>query len=195
MKATASRSLLCLLSVSTLLASCQRHEAESSATAEVEREAAKKVIKVQSAAFAPDGIIPTKCTCDGQNVSPALEWSSAPEKTRSLALIVDDPDAPQGTWTHWVLFNLPAAATRVTENVPPRETLANAACQGTNDFKKVGYGGPCPPSGSGTHRYLFKIYALDTRLGLKPGATKDQLLQAMTGHVLAGGQLIGKYSR
>ena len=150
-------------------------------------------IKLTSTAFQPDGMIPAKYTCDGANVSPPLEWSGVPEATKSLALICDDPDAPGKTWVHWVVFNLPASKTSLPENVEPQETIASGGKQGTNDFKKIGYGGPCPPSG--THRYFFKIYALDTELKLDNKTTKDQLSQAMKDHLLAQGELIGRYKK
>ena len=150
-------------------------------------------IKLNSTAFQPDGMIPAKYTCDGANVSPPLEWSGVPEATKSLALICDDPDAPGKTWVHWVVFNQPASKTSLPENVPPQETIAGGGKQGTNDFKKIGYGGPCPPSG--THRYFFKIYALDTELKLDSKTTKDQLSQAMKDHLLAQGELIGRYKK
>ncbi len=138
-------------------------------------------------------MIPAKYTCDGVNISPPLQWDAAHERTRSIALICDDPDAPMGTWVHWVLFNLPGETTSLGENVPADKTLANGARQGTNDFRKIGYGGPCPPGG--THRYYFKIYTLDTQLDLQAGANKQQLVKAMQGHILAEGRLIGKYKR
>ena len=150
-------------------------------------------IKITSSAFADGGLIPAKYTCDGADVSPPLQWDVVPEGAKSIALICDDPDAPMGTWVHWVLFNLPAQAKDLAENIPPDKTLPDGAKQGTNDFRRIGYGGPCPPSG--THRYFFKIYALDTELDLEAGASKRQLLKAMDGHILAQGQLIGKYKR
>ena len=150
-------------------------------------------IKVKSTAFEEGGMIPKKYTCDGQDVSPPLSWTSVPSGTKTIALICDDPDAPMGTWVHWVLYNLPADIQELPENVPPQKTLANGAKQGTTDFRKIGYGGPCPPSG--THRYYFKLYALDTEIKLDAGITKKQLLEAMKGHILAEGQLMGKYKR
>lgn len=150
-------------------------------------------IKVTSSAFEHEGLIPPKYTCDGSDISPPLQWEGLPEATKSIALISDDPDAPVGTWVHWILFNLPVDTKELTENIPPDETLPNGAIQGTSDFGRIGYGGPCPPSG--THRYFFKIYALDTELDLAPGARKADLLNAMEGHTLAQGQLIGKYKR
>lgn len=150
-------------------------------------------IKIWSTAFQDGGMIPTKYTCDDANVSPPLEWSGLPATTRSVALIADDPDAPAKTWVHWVAFDLPASRTQLPEAVRSSETIEGGGKQGSNDFRKIGYGGPCPPSG--THRYFFKIYALDTETNLKPGATKDELLKAMEGHILEQGELMGKYQR
>lgn len=150
-------------------------------------------IKVTSSAFEDGGLIPAKYTCDGEDISPPLQWAGVPEGAGSVALICDDPDAPMGTFVHWVLFNLPAITTELAEDVPADKTLPNGAGQGITDFGRIGYGGPCPPSG--THRYFFKIYALDTELALKAGVSKRELLRAMEGHILAQGQLIGKYRR
>ncbi len=150
-------------------------------------------IKLTSTAFEQGGMIPKRYTCDGTDVSPPLAWTAVPEGIKSIALICDDPDAPMGTWVHWVLFNLPANMKELPESVPPQERLETGAIQGTNDFRKIGYGGPCPPGG--THRYYFKLYALDTELNLQAGATKKELLKAMEGHILAEGQLMGKYKR
>lgn len=150
-------------------------------------------IKITSTAFEEGGLIPEKYTCDGMDVSPPLAWGSAPEGTKTFALICDDPDAPMGTWVHWVLFNLPASVNELSENIPPERELENGAKQGTNDFMKIGYGGPCPPGG--THRYYFKLYALDTELNLEAGAKKPQLLNAIEGHILVEGRLMGRYSR
>ena len=153
----------------------------------------KMAIKVNSTAFQEGGIIPKQYTCDGQNISPPLAWDSVPANAQALALIADDPDAPGKTWVHWVVFDMPATTKSLPENVPPQETIAGGGKQGTTDFRKVGYGGPCPPSG--THRYYFKVYALDKELGLDNKATKDQVLKAMEGHILAQGQLMGRYKR
>lgn len=150
-------------------------------------------IKIKSPAFVPGGKIPGKYTCDGMDISPPLAWTSGPEGTKTFALICDDPDAPMGTWVHWVLFNLPAEIIELRENVLPERGLESGAKQGMNDFRKIGYGGPCPPGG--THRYYFKLYALDTEINLETGATKSELLKAMEGHILAEGQLMGKYER
>jgi len=150
-------------------------------------------IKIGCPAFEDGGTIPEEHTCDGMDVSPALTWTSGPEGTKTFALICDDPDAPMGTWVHWVLFNIPADVSELPESIPPERELENGARQGMNDFHKIGYGGPSPPGG--THRYFFKIYALDTEIDLEAGATKADLLRAMEGHILAEGQLMGKYSR
>jgi len=150
-------------------------------------------IKITSSVFEEGGMIPEKYTCDGIDVSPPLAWASVPESTKTLALICDDPDAPMGTWVHWVLFNLPASINELPESVPTDEELENGAKQGRNDFRRIGYGGPCPPSG--THRYYFKLYALDTEINLEAGAKKSQLMESMEGHILAEGQLMGRYKR
>jgi Raf kinase inhibitor-like YbhB/YbcL family protein len=150
-------------------------------------------IMITSPAFQEGGMIPKQYKCDGQNVSPPLAWDSVPGNAKTLALIADDPDAPGRTWVHWVVFDLPATTKSLSENVPPQETIAGGGKQGTTDFRKIGYGGPCPPSG--THRYYFKVYALDRELGLDSKTTKDQVLKAMEGHILAQGQLMGRYKR
>jgi Raf kinase inhibitor-like YbhB/YbcL family protein len=153
----------------------------------------KAEIKVMSAAFKDGQPIPRQYTCNGVNVSPPLEWSGVPKSARTIAIIADDPDAPAGTWVHWVLYNLPADNIGLVENLPATENLKAGGFQGKNDFDKVGYGGPCPPSG--THRYFFKVYALDAELPLKAEATKADLEKAMEGHIVGQGQLIGTYSR
>ena len=150
-------------------------------------------IEIKSSAFEEGGMIPKKYTCDGADVSPPLSWTSVPEGTKTIVVICDDPDAPMGTWVHWVLFNLPADVKDLPENLPSEKNLDNGAMQGTNDFGNIGYGGPCPPGG--THRYYFKFYALDMELSLEGGATKKELLKAMEGHILAEGQLMGRYKR
>jgi len=153
----------------------------------------KMEIKLTSTAFKQGQPIPRPYTCDGVNISPPLEWGGLPQSAKTLAIICDDPDAPAGTWVHWVLYNLPANKIGMIENTPATEKLAGGGMQGTNDFKKIGYGGPCPPTG--THRYFLRIYALDSELPLQPGATKAELLKAMEGHIVAQGQLMGRYSR
>lgn len=150
-------------------------------------------MEIKSSAFKEGGLIPGKYTCDGIDVSPPLEWSSVPDGTETFALICDDPDAPVGTWVHWVLFNIPGDIRGLPENMPASDVLENGAMQGRNDFGRTSYGGPCPPRG--THRYYFKIYALDRELDTGPGVSKKELLKAMDGHILAEGQLMGKYKR
>jgi Raf kinase inhibitor-like YbhB/YbcL family protein len=150
-------------------------------------------MKLVSNAFKEGQPIPRGYSCEGTNVSPPLEWSGVPKSAKTLALIVDDPDAPAGTWVHWVLYNLPAENIGIIESTPATETLTGGGIQGMNDFKKIGYGGPCPPSG--THRYYFKIYALDAELPLNPGATKADLEKVMEGHVVAEAQLMGTYRK
>ncbi len=150
-------------------------------------------ITLTSPAFNEGGMIPSKHTCDGLDVSPQLSLEGIPDNARSIALICDDPDAPAGTWVHWVLFNWPAEVKVIPQAVPSEKNLANGAQQGLNDFRRIGYGGPCPPGG--THRYFFKVYALDEKLNLAAGAAKTKLLEAMKGHILAEAQLMGKYKR
>jgi Raf kinase inhibitor-like YbhB/YbcL family protein len=144
-------------------------------------------IQLTSSAFQEGGAIPKKYTCDGQNISPQLDWSGLPAQAKSLVLVVDDPDAPGGTFVHWVLYGLPADLKSLPEG-------ASTGVQGVNDFRKNGYGGPCPPKGN-PHRYYFKLYALDMDLSLKPGASKADVEKAVRGHILAQGQLMGKYGR
>jgi len=151
-------------------------------------------MSITSAAFAAGETIPKKFTCDGPDLSPQLSWNAPPPGAQSFAMIMDDPDAPVGTWVHWVLYDLPANTTALAEAVPKDEQLSSGARQGRNDFGRIGYGGPCPPGGK-PHRYFFKLYALDTKLGLKAGATKAEVERAMKGHVLGQGELIGKYGR
>jgi len=151
-------------------------------------------LRIVSAAFTEGAPIPAQHTCDGRDVSPPLMWSGAPGGVRSFALIADDPDAPAGTWVHWVLYDLPASTTELPEGVPPAETVAGGGRQGRNDFGRLGYGGPCPPRGR-PHRYFFKLYALDTELDLPARATKQEVERAMRGHILADGQLMGTYQR
>lgn len=178
-----------LLIASILLCSCQSQKQ----SVDIVKGGEEMEIKLTSTAFQEGGMIPKQYTGDGADVSPPLAWSSVPEGTRSFALICDDPDAPMGTWDHWVLYNLPADIRELPENVPAKETLENGAKQGINGSGRIGYQGPAPPSG--THRYFFKLYALDTQLDLTSRVTKKQLLKAMEGHILAEGQLMGRYKR
>ena len=144
-------------------------------------------------AFTDGAAVPAVYTCDGRDVSPPLAWAEPPAGTKSFALISDDPDAPGKTWVHWVVYNLPASTRNVPEAVPAKPELPDGTRQGTTDFGRPGYGGPCPPSG--THRYYFKLYALDTMLTLPPGATKRQVEAAVQHHILAQAQLMGTYRR
>ena len=144
-----------------------------------------KELIVKSPAFANNGFIPTKYTCDGEDVNPSISIEGIPDGTQSLTLIVDDPDAPMGTWDHWIVWNIPPSE-KIEENSVP-------GVEGLNDFRKHSYGGPCPPSG--THRYFFKIYALDTKLNLNANTRKKDLEKAMQSHILAKGELVGRYSR
>ena len=197
--------LTATLSTIILLAACGREGTTPSANNAVNKQSAtpeptvavkggnRTPIKITSAAFEEGGMIPAKYTCDGANVSPPLAWSDVPPDAKSLALITDDPDTSHGTWTHWVVYKIPATEKGLPEGVPEGDTLADGARQGTNDPKKTAYSGPCPPDG--THRYFFKLYALDTDLNLASGATKDQLLKAIEGHVVAEGELMGQYKR
>lgn len=150
--------------------------------------------EIKSSAFAQGQSIPQNNSCDGPDFSVPLTWTEPPAGTKSFALIADDPDAPMGTWVHWVLYDLPAEARRLSEAVPKQETLSDGSKQGMNDFERIGYGGPCPPPGK-PHRYFFKLYALDKKIGLVPRATKPQLLDAMKSHILAEAQLMGTYKR
>jgi Raf kinase inhibitor-like YbhB/YbcL family protein len=151
-------------------------------------------IKLASAAFADGQPIPVKYTGDALDISPPLAWTNAPAGTKSFALIADDPDAPVGTWTHWLIYDLPPNTTALAEDMLKVPQLRNGAKQGLNDSKKTGYGGPMPPPGK-AHRYYFKLYALDAMTGLAPGAAKTNLLKAMDGHVLGEGKLMGTYQR
>lgn len=154
-----------------------------------------KILKltITSAAFDEGGMIPKKYTGDAENISPPLAWSEIPEPAKSLALVVDDPDAPSGDWVHWVVYNMPATMKEMPEDIGPDERVPGIGIQGKNDFGKIGWGGPHPPSG--THRYFFRLYALDMLLDDKPGLTKKQLLAAINGHAVAQGELIGRYAR
>ncbi len=158
------------------------------------RKEAPMGIVVTSPAFKEGTPIPTRHTCDGEDVSPALAWTGIPEGAKSIVVICDDPDAPVGTWVHWVLYNVPATAQGLPEGVAKAETLPDGSRQGLNDFGRVGYGGPCPPRGK-PHRYYWRVYALDTMLSLPSRATRKAVDNAMRGHVLASGVLMGTYAR
>jgi Raf kinase inhibitor-like YbhB/YbcL family protein len=151
-------------------------------------------IQITSTAFAEGKAIPEKYTCQGRDISPPLNCTNAPANTKSFALIADDPDAPMGTWVHWVLYDLPPNTTGLPEDVAKTQFIAGNAKQGLNSWPRLGYGGPCPPPGK-PHRYFFKLYTLDNMLDLKPGLTKKDVEAAMKGHILAEGQLMGTYQR
>jgi len=150
-------------------------------------------LSITSTAFKQGERIPSKYTCDGSGVSPVLELSDVPEATRSFAIIADDPDAPVGTWIHWVLYNVPGETRALPEAIPPDANLPDGSRQGKNSWGRPGYGGPCPPGG--THRYFFRLYALDIMLALRSGVSENELLKAMKGHILAEAELMGLYSK
>lgn len=161
-------------------------------------ERGKSKMEITSPAFKPKEFIPKKHSCEGDDVSPPLAWAGLPKGTTSLALIMDDPDAPPGTWVHWVLYDLPGELAGLAEGLPKIESLPNGArhgaCWGVASFDRVGYFGPCPPPGK-PHRYFFKLYALDKKLGLPAKADKGAVLKAMKGHVLGQAELVGMYKR
>lgn len=146
-------------------------------------------------AFTDGGIIPDEHTCTGQNSAPKIIWSDVPERAASLVLIAEDPDAPVGIWTHWLAYNIPAQSRGLPAGIPPIARLDDGTMQGKNDFRKIGYGGPCPPQGHGSHRYFFRLYALDRMLDLKPGAEREALERAMDGHIIGRTEIMGKYAR
>jgi Raf kinase inhibitor-like YbhB/YbcL family protein len=175
---------MCVLAVAGALASCAQRASET----------APLTLELVSTDFSFGGTIPKELTCDGGDSSPALQWKAAPPGTQSFALIADDPDAPVGTWVHWVIFDLPPTLRSLPRNFSKDEQSPDGSRQGKNDFDKIGYGGPCPPAGM-PHRYFFKLYALDTKLNLKPGATKKEVEHGMQGHILARGEFMGRYGR
>lgn len=183
------RFMCILLMVGLMVGACKGGDSDKTG----EEGEVSMTLKITSLAFEEGDMIPRQYTCDGADMSPPLSWSGIPEGTKSLALIADDPDAPSKTWVHWVLFNLPPDTAGLPEKVPSDDTLSNGARHGKTDFGRLGYGGPCPPGG--THRYFFKLYALDAILDLEVGATKARLLDAMESHILAEAQLMGKYKR
>jgi len=172
-----------------LLAACQGQETASS-----QQPALGVELRVESTAFSESQVIPTRFTCDGDDVSPPLSWSEPPPDTQSLALIAEDPDAPGGTWDHWVLFNIPAASRFLPEGVPADPLPSELGSHGSNSWHRLGYGGPCPPAGS-THRYYFHLYALDTVLDLEAGSTKEEVEEGMQDHILAEGSLMARFGR
>jgi Raf kinase inhibitor-like YbhB/YbcL family protein len=180
------------LAASILLVSC------SSKSAAHKRAAAEKGATMGFALKSPQwnagDAIPQQFTCDGRDFSPALEWDGAPEGTKSFSLVTEDPDAPGGTFIHWVLYDLPADVRALPENLPKQKELPDGTRQGRNGFGRIGYGGPCPPPGP-AHRYFFRLYALDKKLDLGAGASRAELDRAMKGHVLAQVELMGRYKR
>lgn len=156
--------------------------------------ASSTAFRLQSAAFQEGTSIPARFSCEGEDVSPPLAWTGAPSAARSFALIVEDPDAPAGVWTHWVAYDLPAQTRALQENTPKQGELPGGGLQGRNSFGRIGYGGPCPPAGN-AHRYFFRLYALDTTLGLRAGADKQQVLAAMKGHIVGRTELMGRFQR
>ena len=183
--------LLAPLALAIFGASCAPSERGRSAPAP---EGSPIAFRITSAAFEPGQPIPARHTCDGENLSPPLQWSGVPASAVTLALVCDDPDAPAGTWVHWVLYGLRPSETGLAEGVAASEMLPGGARQGRNDFHSLGYGGPCPPRGK-PHRYFFRLYALDAALDLAPGATRQELSGAVAGHVVAQGELMGTYQR
>ena len=177
--------LIALLLMAPFLASCRDEERTAAA--------AGAVLTVSSESLR-DGNVPKEFTCDGEDKSPALTWTAPPASATSLALIVTDPDAPGGRFTHWVVFNLPVNINGLPVGVPKQGQLAHGGRQGKTDFGQVGYGGPCPPAGS-AHRYVFTLYALDTMIDVDAGAPRDHVEAAMQGHVVAKGELVGRYGR
>ena len=177
------RSLRCLVFLFALAVTVRAQE--------LERQVAGG-FQLTTASFPPNGTIPKKFTCDGQDVSPALQWSGAPHNTKAYALIVEDPDAPAGTWTHWLIWNIGSSA--LPEAVPGQPLTPDGASQGINDFGKAGYNGPCPPPGK-PHRYFFKLFALDAALELKAGSNRKELEAALQGHILHQTQVMGRYGR
>jgi Raf kinase inhibitor-like YbhB/YbcL family protein len=158
------------------------------------QQAPAKTFKLESSSFAPGGDIARKFTCEGPDISPALTWTDPPAGTKTFALIADDPDAPGGTFVHWVAYNLPATARKLNQATPGNDEMSGGGRQGMNDFPLSGYGGPCPPPGK-YHRYFFRLYALDTVLNLKGGATRKEVDRAMTGHILAQAEVMGRFRR
>ena len=193
--------ILCIF-LTLILSSCKEkkfNKEEIIVISKNEKGGTKMAIKITSPAFAEFEMIPKKYSCDGEGVSPSLKWENIQEDAKSLVLISDDPDAPAGTWVHWVVYDMSPNINELPEDIPPVELLEDieglniTGKQGVNSGHRIGYQPPCPPYG--THRYYFKIYALDTMLNLKPGASKKKVLKTMEGHITAQGQLMGKYKR
>jgi Raf kinase inhibitor-like YbhB/YbcL family protein len=187
-----SKNLFILLLI-ILLYSCQNRNQEVKHQEEVSKEERRITgMKITSSEFIDGELMPAKYTCDGQNISPPLSWNAIPDGVKSFAIICDDPDAPSGDWVHWIIYNIPSGVNELKENFPKEKKTADGTKQGINDFRKTGFDGPCPPGG--THRYYFKLYAIDFIID-KDDLTKSGLLNAMEGHVIAQAQLTGKYKR
>jgi Raf kinase inhibitor-like YbhB/YbcL family protein len=186
--ATAKKSFTLILAAFMILTACTSSPTEIASDVQTEL-----TMNLTSSAFTQGQPIPVKYSCKGADVSPALAWDESPAGTQSFALIMDDPDAPVGTWVHWVLFNLPATSRGLSEGMPIDPTFADGSVQGITSARSVGYHGPCPPSG--THRYFFKLYALDTVITLTDKADKKALLVAMEGHIVAQAELMGTFSK
>jgi Raf kinase inhibitor-like YbhB/YbcL family protein len=195
----------CLLIV-TLLTACSRRDEAAGAASTVAHQSTtmanasstktRATLSITSAAFANDAPIPAQFTCDGANQSPPLEWDDAPDNAASFALMLEDPDAPGGTFIHWVMYDIPATTRALPQGLPkgPSASSIGGAKQGRTSFKNVGYDGPCPPKGA-PHHYHFKLFALDKALGLAPGATRDEVVDAISGHEIARGEIVGTYAR
>ena len=158
------------------------------------QKAASSKIELKTTSFTPGGFIPKRFTCQAADVSPALAWTDPPLGTQSFAIIEDDPDAPSGTFVHWVVYDLPATYRRLPEALSGNDQMAGGGRQGTNDFSRTGYSGPCPPPGR-PHRYFIRLYALDAILNLRPAATRKELDAAIQGHILAQAELMGRFAR
>ena len=185
-------SLFCIFAVFSF--SCQNKNTEVYTKEKtIKKEEGKTEMKISSISFNEGEMIPSKYTCDGENISPHLAWTGAPENTKSFTLISDDPDAPAGDWVHWVVYNIPANVNELKEKFPRDKKLEDGTLQGITDFGKIGYDGPCPPRGM--HRYYFKLYALDVLFDEDAGMSKSELLKEMENHIIANAQLMGKYKR
>lgn len=185
---------LIFISLLFLFCSCQKENSEITTKEKPQNEERSSIkMKITSSSFKEGELMNEKYTCDGENISPQLLWTDIPANTKSLALISDDPDAPAGDWVHWVIYNIPPTTTELREHYPRDKELSDGTKQGKNDFGKIGYDGPFPPGG--THRYYFKLYALDIVLEKDYGLTKKELQKAMEGHILAEASIMGKYKR
>lgn len=182
--------IICILFVFSLLLTSCRQQPKMESVKAVDGEMKKLILK--SSAFNDGDILPVKYTCDGEGINPPLQWESVPADTASFVIICEDPDAPGGTFTHWMIYNIPADSRNIQENLPLKPELRNGSLQGKNDFSKTGYGAPCPPGG--THRYNFMIFALDNMLSIDSGVKRNTLDKAMTNHIIGEGLLKSQYS-